>query len=379
MTAPRLRGVKSSVPADFPAESLAVLLEVSAALAGSLDLATVLQTSIESAVQVLGLETGAIYTLDGERLFLGATTPPMGPGFPAALRSVARAEHPHIDGCLTSKQCVYLEDARTATLTAEERVAVEARGLRTILYVPLLVQGEILGACIVGSTSGVRRFAPRHLQLASALAVEIGLAVANAQLVDRLQRAHARLEAAYDATIAGWAHALEMRDASTRVHAGRVAELTLALAVRLGVPAEELPHIHRGALLHDIGKMVVPDAILNKPGPLGEAEWAVMREHPRSARQLLAEIEFLAPALAIPECHHERWDGSGYPAGLRAEAIPFAARIFAVADVFDALTSDRPYRPAWPRAEALAFLRREAGRLFDPVVVEALLSHLAAN
>jgi HD-GYP domain-containing protein (c-di-GMP phosphodiesterase class II) len=376
MTAPRLRGVKSSIPADFPAERLAVLLEVSAALGGSLDLATVLQTSIESAVQVLGLETGAIYTLDGERLLLGATTPPMGPRFPAALRSVVRVEHPHIDACLTSRQCIHLEDARTAVLTAAERVAVEARGLRTILYVPLLAHGEILGACIVGSTSGVRYFPPSHLELARALAVEIGLAVANAQLVDRLQRTNARLEAAYEATITGWAHAQEMRDASTRVHAGRVAELTLALAARVGVPAQELPHIHRGAVLHDIGKMVVPDAILNKPGPLSEAEWAVMREHPRSARKLLAEIEFLAPALAIPECHHERWDGSGYPAGLRGEAIPLAARIFAVADVFDALTSDRPYRPAWPRAEALAFLQREAGRLFDPVVVEALLSHL---
>jgi Response regulator containing a CheY-like receiver domain and an HD-GYP domain len=138
----------------------------------------------------------------------------------------------------------------------------------------------------------------------------------------------------------------------------------------MGFSEEELVHIHRGALLHDIGKMGIPDAILLKPGPLDEKEWAIMRTHPTLAVELLRPIAFLAPALDIPWCHHEKWDGTGYPRGLRGEEIPLPARIFAVVDVYDALTSDRPYRAAWSQERALAYIREQAGRHFDPRVVE---------
>jgi putative nucleotidyltransferase with HDIG domain len=201
----------------------------------------------------------------------------------------------------------------------------------------------------------------------------VSLAVANARLFETVRRAHADLALAYDATVRGWSTAMEMRDADTHGHAERVARLTERLASELGAPEAELEHVYRGALLHDIGKMTVPDAILLKPGPLDEAEWEVMRRHPEHARRMLQDIALLRPAVDIPYCHHERWDGTGYPRGLSGEDIPLAARIFSVIDVFEALTSDRPYRRAWTRDDALAYIRDSAGSQFDPRVVGAFL------
>src|SRR5690606_12353175 len=167
------------------------------------------------------------------------------------------------------------------------------------------------------------------------------------------------------------------RSEETEGHSRRVTEQTVRLAERLGIPRDQLVHVRRGALLHDIGKMGVPDEVLLKPGPLTDAEWALMKRHPEFAYQLLLPIEFLRPALAIPYCHHERWDGSGYPRGLKGEEIPLPARVFAVVDVYDALTSDRPYRPAWTRERALAYIRDNAGSQFDPRVVEEFLRMMA--
>jgi putative nucleotidyltransferase with HDIG domain len=175
-------------------------------------------------------------------------------------------------------------------------------------------------------------------------------------------------------TLAGWARALDLRDKETEGHSVRVTELAVRLAASMGVSGEELEHLRRGAMLHDIGKIGVPDAILHKPGPLGDEEWEVMRRHPEFAYKMLQPIVFLRPVLDIPYCHHERWNGSGYPRGLAGEEIPLAARIFAVVDVWDALVSDRPYRPAWPRSKVIAYLRLHAGHLFDPAVVETFLA-----
>jgi HD-GYP domain-containing protein (c-di-GMP phosphodiesterase class II) len=176
---------------------------------------------------------------------------------------------------------------------------------------------------------------------------------------------------AYDATIEGWARALEMRTIEPEGHSRRVVDLTLELAQRLGVEEKQLMHIRRGALLHDLGMMGVSDTILQKPGELSEDECQVIREHPVHAYQWLAPIEYLKPALDIPHCHHEKWDGSGYPRGLQGERIPLAARIFAVVDVWDALRSERPYRKAWPKEKALNYLREQSGQQFDPNVLDA--------
>lgn len=189
-----------------------------------------------------------------------------------------------------------------------------------------------------------------------------------------LQTAHENLQAAYEKTIEGWVRALDLRDRETEGHTQRVTELTLKVARSLGYSEEELAHIRRGALLHDMGKMAIPDEILQKPGPLTEEEWKVMRKHPQYANDMLSAISYLHPALDIPLYHHERWNGSGYPRGLKGEDIPKIARLFAIIDVWDALSSDRPYRKKLPRSEVVAYLRENASHLFDPNLVEVFLS-----
>ncbi len=191
-----------------------------------------------------------------------------------------------------------------------------------------------------------------------------------------LEQANVELAEAYDTTLEGWSRALELRDQETDGHTRRVTDMTLRLARAMGLPESEVVHLRRGALLHDIGKMAIPDGILLKPGPLTSKEWALMRHHPVYAHELLAPIRFLEPALAIPYCHHERWDGSGYPRGLKGEEIPLAARLFAVVDAWDALRSERPYHRALPETEVRAQIRSLAGTHFDPTVVGAFLAML---
>ncbi len=192
------------------------------------------------------------------------------------------------------------------------------------------------------------------------------------------KQAEEALKTAYDATLRGWSKTLELREHETANHSQRVADLTTRLAKALQLDSRAVVHIERGALLHDIGKIAVPDEILLKKGPLTPEEWVVMRQHPEHARTLLAGIPYLAPALDIPYGHHERWDGTGYPLGLKGEAIPLAARIFAVVDVWDALLSDRPYRLAWPEPTVIQYLKDQSGIQFDPRVVEIFLN-LHAN
>ncbi|MBL8088687.1 MAG: PAS domain S-box protein [Anaerolineales bacterium] len=190
---------------------------------------------------------------------------------------------------------------------------------------------------------------------------------------EALQLAHSNLQEAYEKTIEGWVRALDLRDRETEGHTQRVTELTLRVAAKLGFTDEEMVHIKRGALLHDMGKMAIPDEILQKPGPLDEGEWIKMRQHPVYAFEMLSHISYLHPALEIPFFHHERWDGSGYPRGLKGEEIPLAARMFAIVDVWDALSSDRPYRKKLPRNEVIAYLREKSGTLFEPRLVDIFL------
>lgn len=202
---------------------------------------------------------------------------------------------------------------------------------------------------------------------------QVAIAVDNFSMYDDLQRSNIDLTLAYDATIEGWAHALELKDMETEGHSRRVVETTLELARRLNVGKELLPHIRRGALLHDIGKMGIPDSILQKTGKLNDDEWDIMRQHPVYAYEWLSRVPYLRPAMEIPYAHHERYDGTGYPRNLSGEGIPLSARIFAIVDVWDALNSDRPYRKAWERERIIAHIQEESGKHFDPRVVEVFL------
>jgi HD-GYP domain-containing protein (c-di-GMP phosphodiesterase class II) len=202
---------------------------------------------------------------------------------------------------------------------------------------------------------------------------QIAVALENTRLVRNLRSAREELEIAYQQTLEGWVEALDLRDNETVGHTQRTAETTVHLARFMGVPEIHISHIYRGALLHDIGKMAVPDSILQKPGPLSESEWNIMKMHPLTARNWLSTVNYLKPAIDIPYCHHEHWDGNGYVQRLAGEDIPFWARIFTVVDVWDAMCSDRPYREAIPEKQTLHYIREESGKIFDPRVVEAFL------
>ncbi len=251
-------------------------------------------------------------------------------------------------------------------------------GERFVSYfaLPLTIKGQVKGILEIFHR---KPLAPdsEWLSYLETLAGQLAIAIDNACLFDELRRSNSDLASAYDATIEGWSRALDLRDEETEGHSRRVTEMTLRVAEELGIPEADRVHVRRGALLHDIGKMGVPDRILLKPGPLSEDEWRIMRRHPQYAYEMLWPIEFLRPAIAIPYCHHERWDGSGYPRGLRGDEIPLAARIFATVDVWDALRSDRPYRPAWSEARVVEHLRSLAGTHLDPDIVEVFLRTIA--
>ncbi len=238
--------------------------------------------------------------------------------------------------------------------------------------VPLISKGEVIGVLEVFHRS---RLDPDQewLGFLEALAGQSAIAIENGKLIAELHSANLDIVMAYDATIEGWSRALDLRDRETEGHSQRVTELTVRIAHAMGMSEAEQGHIRRGALLHDIGKMGIPDNILLKPGKLNEEEWEIMRKHPVFAYELLSPIEYLHPALDIPYCHHEKMDGTGYPRGLKGEHIPLSARIFAVVDIFDALSSDRPYRPAWPREKVLSHLLSLAGSHLDTKIVDIFL------
>jgi putative nucleotidyltransferase with HDIG domain len=202
------------------------------------------------------------------------------------------------------------------------------------------------------------------------------LAEAFNQMVFSLRDSKMDLLKAYDSTLVGWSNALELRDQETQGHTQRVTELSIDLARWMGIQESDLDNIRRGALLHDIGKMGIPDSILLKPGKLTPAEWVIMRKHPQYAYEMIYPIEYLRPVLDIPYCHHERWDGTGYPRGLKGEEIPMAARVFAVIDVWDAMRSHRPYRPALSVDEVCEYISTASGTHFDPAVVDAFFELL---
>jgi putative nucleotidyltransferase with HDIG domain len=241
--------------------------------------------------------------------------------------------------------------------------------------VPLVAKGQLKGVFEIFNRQSLEPD-PEWLSYLETLGGQAAIAIDNAQLFEGLQQSNQELTLAYDATIAGWSRAMDLRDQETEGHTRRVTELTSRLAERMGISPHEQLHIRRGALLHDIGKLGVPDQILHKPGKLTDEEWVIMRRHPTYAHDMLTSVNYLRPALDIPYCHHEKWDGSGYPRGLKGEEIPFSARIFAVVDVWDALRSDRPYRASWSAQKTRDYIQAESGKHFEPRVVEAFLTLL---
>ena len=253
--------------------------------------------------------------------------------------------------------------------------ALVGEGFVSYYGVPLIAKGKVNGVLEVFHRAPLEADED-WLVFLRTLAGQAAIAVDNISLFENLQSSNNELIMAYDATIEGWSRALDLRDKETEGHTRRVTEMTVRLARSFGMSEEELLQVRRGALLHDIGKMGVPDHILLKPGALTDEEWVAMRKHPQFAYDMLVPIRYLQNALDIPYCHHEKWDGTGYPRGLKGEQIPISARIFAVVDVYDALISDRPYRAAWPKEKVLEHIRSLAGTHFDPKVLEISLEVL---
>ena len=246
-------------------------------------------------------------------------------------------------------------------------------GVLGLCAVPLVAKGHVIGVLVVAHREPLR-FDDEWFSFLEALAGQAAMALESGKAFEDLQRSHLDLVMAYESTIEGWASALDLRDHASGTHTVRVADLTVDLAREAGMSPSQLVHVRHGALLHDIGKMGIPDAILNKGSSLTSDEWVIMQKHPTYAYELLWPIPYLRQAVDIPYCHHERWDGCGYPRGLKGAAIPLAARLFAVVDVWDALRSDRPYRVAWSDAKALTHLRAVSGTHLDPEAVDLFIA-----
>jgi len=270
-------------------------------------------------------------------------------------------------------RCIICQDIGSDPRMLPWREAALSRGYLSSAAVPIREQGRVVGALTVYADEA-NGFDAENEGLLEQIGQDVSFALDSIQAEAERKRAEANLEEAYDTTLEGWAKALELRDKETEGHSRRVTETTLSVARAMGFSEEELVQIRRGSILHDIGKMGIPDQILRKEGPLTDEERQIVLKHPDTAYNLLKQIPYLEKALEIPYCHHEKWDGTGYPRGLAGEEIPLSARIFAIVDVWDALSSDRPYRKAWSREKVVEYLKNDIGKHFDPRVADVFLA-----
>lgn len=352
-------------------QRLASLRKIDLAITTGLDLGTTLGIVLDQVSTQLHVDAAGLLLFDPKTQSL---QPAASVGFRAEAPPTARIplSRQGTGRIILEHRALHVADlSRTDEAFGRSR-EFAAEGFVAYHAVPLVAKGEVKGVLEVFHRTRLETD-PEWIDFLETLAGQAAIAVENVTLNEDLRRANAELTLAYDATIEGWSHALDLRDKETEGHSQRVTEMSVRLARAMGVGAEEIVQIRRGALLHDIGKMGIPDRILLKPGALTDEEWQVMRRHPDYAREMLSPIEFLRPALEIPYCHHERWDGGGYPRGLAGEEIPLAARIFTLADIWDALSHDRPYRKAWAPGRVIEYIASLSGTTLDPVVVETFL------
>jgi GAF domain-containing protein len=349
---------------------LTTLRDIDAAIASSFDLRLTLSILMDQTLNHLVVDAVDIvlYHPDIQTLsFL------VGNGFQttSSTRPQMRIGEGLAGQVILRQQTLQVNDLQNAPETRNE-ILIKREGFITYVGVPLIMKGQIKGVFEVFQRAELSPTS-EWMDFLHTLAGQAAIAIDNSHLFENLQRSNQELVQAYDTTLEGWARALELRDQETEGHTRRVTELTLRLAKYMGIRDSDLVDIRRGVLLHDIGKMGVPDNILKKTGRLSDTEWVEMRKHPVYAYNLLSPIEYLRDALDIPYCHHEHWDGSGYPRGLKGTQIPLSARIFSIVDIWDALLSDRPYRKAWPVPKVLAYMKEIAGKQVDPDILLVFL------
>jgi response regulator RpfG family c-di-GMP phosphodiesterase len=356
-------------------QRIAALRRIDRAITASLDLRVTLETLLDQVTSQLGVHAAAVLRLEPQTRIL-AHAASRGFRTPDIAAARIRLGEGHAGRAALERRPVHLPDLAAAGGASPRAPLFEAEAFVAYYAAPLVAKGQVMGVLELFHRSALEPD-PEWLDFLEALAGQAAIAVDNISLFEGLQRANIELTLAYDATIEGWARALDLRDKETEGHSRRVTEMTLRLAQAMGMSEAELVHVRRGALLHDVGKLGIPDSVLLKPGPLTEADREVMRRHPTYVHEWLEPIAFLRPALEIPYCHHEKWDGTGYPRGLKGEQIPLAARIFAVVDIWDALRSDRPYRKGWPEEEVLEHIASLAGTDLDSEVVREFLATMA--
>ena len=355
-------------------DKLAALRAIDLSITSGVDLSQTLTMIVENVRAQLKIDAASILLLDSSKQILE---------FAAESGFITSAlQHTHLQvgegyagRAIQKRRTVYIADLKTRKTDMLRSPFFSSENFVAYYAVPLIAKGQALGVLEVFHREPIQADQD-WLDFMNMLAGQAAIAIDNAVLFRDLDTINFELALAYDKTIEGWARALDLRDKETEKHTRRVAEMTQRLAVKVGIPQDELLHIRRGAILHDVGKVAIPDSILLKPGPLDEEEWRLMRQHPSIAVEMIAPIAYLAPALPIPRSHHEKWDGSGYPDGLAGEAIPISARLFALVDVYDALTTDRPYREAWSKDEAVEYILAQSGKHFDPQFTPAFLELL---
>ena len=354
-------------------ERLNTLREIDRMIGGNFDLSSTMHFLISQIAVQLQVDAVDIL-LTNEKSSLISYEVGIGFHQPKARENKATVNPGPAEWVVVNNQPIFLPDIKLSKWqNFFTELSVEK--FKSYYAVPLNSKGRCIGVLEVFRRS-LKKDDAEWEEFFGSLAQQTAIAIENGQLVDKLTRANREMSFAYDRTIEGWARALDIRDRITGEHSKKVKEWTLILAQAMGIrDLEELTQIRRGATLHDIGKIGVPDQILNKPGPLSDDEWVIMRQHPNFARDMLSPIEFLHPAIDIPYSHHEKWDGSGYPQGLKGKEIPLVARIFAVVDVFNAITSERPYSKPWPVQKAVAYIEEQSGKHFDPDVVDVFLKN----
>lgn len=355
-------------------QHLSALHDIDVAISSSLDMRFTLKVLLGHVIRELGADAAAVLLLNQHTKTL---TYAAGHGFRTLEIEQTRVRLG--EGCAgraaLERRTISIPDAVAGHNMCPHVYMMKGEGFISHYVAPLIVKGKVMGVLEILNRSPLV-VDGQWMDFFEALAGQAAIAIDNASLFRDLQHANDELVLAYDATIEGWSRALDLRDKETEGHSQRVTELTVTIARLLGTSEDDLIHVRRGALLHDIGKMGIPDSILLKPGKLSEEEWVIMRKHPVFARDLLLPIEFLQAAIDIPYYHHEKWDGTGYPLGLKSDQIPLVARVFSVVDVWDALGSDRPYRPAWPKEKMIKYMRDQTEKDFDPKVVEIFLKEI---
>jgi putative nucleotidyltransferase with HDIG domain len=348
------------------------LREIDMAITGSLDLRVTLNVFLDQLVSQLEVDAADILLMDSYRQMLSYAS---GRGFrgKALQHTHLRVGEGHAGKAALERSIISVPNLNENPNHLTRAPLLAGEGFVAYFAMPLVAKGHVKGVLEIFHRAPLETD-QEWIDWLEMLAAQAAIAIDTAGLFSDLERSNIELMLAYDTTLEGWSRALDLRDKETEGHTSRVTEMTIELARQMGMKQTELVHVRRGALLHDIGKMGIPDAILHKAGPLTDAEWDVMRKHPELAHEMLLPIAYLHPALDIPYCHHEKWDGTGYPRGLQAEQIPLAARIFAVVDVWDSLRWDRPYRTAWSKEKIREYLQEHSGKHFDPKVVEAFLA-----